>query len=183
LTNMVVYPPCGSQLGETLVSKSINQLPVVAGVRLPAERVRDTKFAKKLRQLMSEKEMTQSEVAAKIWGRHTSAEGKNVAKGRDRISVWASGRNFPDRENLQKLAKALKVKVSELAPEAELKAAHSVAADWSITKPHGEVGVSFFQAARYLPDDIAHEIIGLLIKADQKLAGAGTPGPQRDRDK
>ena len=149
--------------------KSINQIPRVAGARLPIERARDVNFAKRLRQLMSEREMTQSELAAKIWGRHTSSEGKNVAKGRDRISVWVSGKNFPDRENLQKLAKHLKVKVNELAPEAELKAAHSVAADWSLTKPHGEVGVSFFQAARYLPDDIAHEVIGLFIKADQRL--------------
>ena len=149
--------------------KSINQIPRVAGARLPIERARDVNFAKRLRQLMSEREMTQSELAAKIWGRHKSSEGKNVAKGRDRISVWVSGKNFPDRENLQKLAKHLKVKVNELAPEAELKAAHSVAADWSLTKPHGEEGVSFFQAARYLPDDIAHEVIGLLIKADQRL--------------
>ena len=116
--------------------------------------------------------MTQSQVATKIWGRYTSSEGKDLAKGRDRISVWASGKSFPNRENLPKLAKALKVKVNELAPEAELeaklKAAHSVTADWSLTKPHGETGVSFFQAARYLPDDIAHEIVGLLIKADQR---------------
>ena len=132
---------------------------------------------------MSEQELTQSDLAAKIWGRHISSEGKDVAKGRDRISVWLAGRNFPDRENLEKLAKHLKVKVkvSELAPEAEMKAAHSVAADWSMTKPHGEVGVSFFQAARYLPDDIAHEIIGLLIKADQQQQGASRPS-RRDRN-
>jgi transcriptional regulator with XRE-family HTH domain len=157
------------------VPKTVNQLPRVVGARLPIERVRDVNFAKRLSQLMSEREMTQSDVAAKIWGRHISSEGKTVAKGRDRLSVWISGRNFPDRENLQKLAKALKVKLSELAPEAEMKAAHSVAADWSLTKPHGEQGMSFFQAARYLPDDIAHEVIGLLIKADQKLAGVGKP--------
>lgn len=130
---------------------------------------------------MSEQDLTQSELAAKIWGRQTSSEGKYVAKGRDRISVWVSGKNFPDWENLLKLAKALKVKVTELVPEAELKKAHSVAADWSITKPHGEIGVSFFQAARYLPDDIAHEIIGLLIKADQNLKGVGKP-PRGQRD-
>ena len=159
--------------------KSINQSPRVAGARLPIERARDVNFAKRLRQLMSERELTQSELAAKIWGRHTSSEGKYVAKGRDRISVWVSGKNFPDHDNLLKLAKHLKVKLSELAPEAELKAAHSVAADWSVTKPHGEIGMSFFQAARYLPDDIAHEIIGLLIKADQK--GAGKP-PRVRRD-
>jgi transcriptional regulator with XRE-family HTH domain len=163
------------------MTKFVNQLPRVAGARLPIERARDINFAKRLRQLMSERELSQSDLAAKIWGRHISSEGKDVAKGRDRISVWVAGKNFPDRENLEKLAKHLKV--SELAPEAELKAAHSVAADWSITKPHGEVGVSFLQAARYLPDDIAHEIIGLFIKADQKLAGAGKqPRAQRNSD-
>ena len=153
------------------MTKSVNQLSRVAGARLPIERARDISFAKRLRQLMSERELSQSDLAEKIWGRHISSEGKSVAKGRDRISVWASGKNFPDRENLQKLAKHLKVKVSDLAPEAELKAAHKVAADWSVTKPHGETGMSFFQAARYLPDDIAHEIIGLLIKADQNFEG------------
>ena len=161
--------------------KPINQAPRVTGARLPIERMRDVNFAKRLRRLMSEQELTQSDLAAKIWGRHISSEGKDVAKGRDRISVWLAGRNFPDRENLEKLAKHLKVKVSELAPEAEMKAAHSVAADWSMTKPHGEVGVSFFQAARYLPDDIAHEIIGLLIKADQQHQGASRPS-RRDRN-
>ena len=163
------------------MTRSINQSPRVAGARLPTERMRDVKFAQRLRQLMSERELTQSDLAAKIWGRHKSSEGKDVAKGRDRISVWVSGKNFPDRENLQKLAKHLKVKVSDLAPEAEMKAAHSVAADWSLTKPHGEAGMSFFQAARYLPDDIAHEVIGLFIKADQKLAGVGKP-PRTRRD-
>ena len=164
------------------MSKAVNQPSRVTGARLPTERMRDVKFAQRLRQLMSEQELSQSDLAAKIWGRHISSEGKDVAKGRDRISVWVSGKNFPDRENLQKLAKHLRVKVSELAPEAELKAAHSVAADWSLTKPHGEEGMSFFQAARYLPDDIAHEVIGLFIKADQKLAGVGKPpGLRRDR--
>jgi len=163
-----------------MAKKTINQVPHVVGARLPVERVRDIKFAKRLRQLMSEQELTQSELAAKIWGRHVSSEGKYVARGRDRISVWLAGRNFPDHDNLLKLAKHLKVKITDLAPEAELKAAHSVAADWSITKPHGETGMSFFQAARYLPDDIAHEIIGLLIKADQNLKGAGNPRSQKD---
>lgn len=155
--------------------KTVNELPRVAGARLPIERARDINFAKRLKRIMSKQGLSQSDLAAKIWGRHTSSEGKHVAKGRDRISVWVSGRNFPDHGNLLKLAKHLKVEVADLAPEAELKAAHkrSVAADWSVTKPHGEVGVSFFQAARYLPDDIAHEIIGLLIKADRILKGAG----------
>ena len=40
-------------------------------------------------------------------------------------------------------------------------------------------GMSFFQVARYVPDDIAHEIIGLLIKADQQQQGASKPRQER----
>ena len=82
------------------MTKPINQAPRVAGARLPIERMRDVNFAKRLRRLMSEQELTQSDLAAKIWGRHISSEGKDVAKGRDRISVWLAGRNFPDHDNL-----------------------------------------------------------------------------------
>lgn len=154
--------------------KLINQPPRITGARLPIERVRDISFAKRLSQLMAEREMSQSALAARIWGRQKIG-AKLVAKGRDRISVWVAGKNFPARENLAKLAKALDVRTSELAPEAELKNAHGITADWSVTKPHDEAGMSFFQAARYLPDDIVHEIIGLLIKADQKSKGADRP--------
>jgi transcriptional regulator with XRE-family HTH domain len=165
------------------MAKSVNQLPSIAGARLPTERVRNIKFAKRLRQLMSEREMSQSDVARAIWGQYRSSEGKRVAKGRDRLSVWCSGRDTPNAQNLEKLAKALKMEVSKLAPEATLKAVHNRAADWSITKPHGEEGVSFFQAARYVPDDIAHQIFGLLIKADRMSKGASKPPKaQRDED-
>ena len=120
---------------------------------------------------MAEREMTQSDVAAKIWGRTANAKGANVAKGRDRLSVWVSGKNFPDHENLEKLARALKCSVSDLAPEAELKAAHHGAADWSLTKPADGSNRVFVQIAQFLPPLIAHEIHGLLLKAEQEMRG------------
>jgi hypothetical protein len=76
---------------------------------------RKAAFRAKLKQLMEERELSQSALAAKIWGRHINAEGIDVAKGRDRISVWVSGHNFPTDEQLEKLAKVLRVKVSDLA--------------------------------------------------------------------
>ena len=166
-----------------MAKKTINQVPHIVGARLPVERVRDIKFAKRLRQLMSERELTQSELAAKIWGRHTSSEGKYVAKGRDRISVWLAGRNFPDHDNLLKLAKHLKVKLTDLAPQAEFEGGaqrRRRPESRRSPSPHGETGMSFFQVARYVPDDVAHEIIGLLIKADQNLKGPGKPRAQKD---
>jgi transcriptional regulator with XRE-family HTH domain len=143
----------------------INQPPRLTGARLPTERSRDVVFAKRLQHFMAERELTQSDLAAKIWGRAVNTEGKNVARGRDRISVWTNGKNIPDTKNLSKLARALGVKVSDLIPEAEMKAAHRGLADWSFTKPHGgDPGQTFVQIAQFVSDDAAHAIQGILLK-------------------
>jgi transcriptional regulator with XRE-family HTH domain len=97
-------------------------------------------FHKRLKALMEQHQMTQADLAAEIWGRLQAAEdfdaegfseratelmrqimadrSKNalIAKGRDRLSVWVSGKSFPSPENLEKLAKALGVSVRDLAP-------------------------------------------------------------------
>jgi transcriptional regulator with XRE-family HTH domain len=148
--------------------KSINQVPRITGARLPEERVRDIEFAKRLKKLMAEREMTQSDLAAEIWDRYTNTEGKFVAKGRDRISVWVNGKNFPDAKNLEKLAKALKVKVSDLAPQTLVRAAHHGAADWSFTRPHGDDDRVFVQIARFVSAETAHEIQGLLLRDERQ---------------
>jgi hypothetical protein len=66
---------------------------------------------------MEAQEFNQSQVAAKIWGRVRNTEGKDIAKGRDRISAWASGHKFPDAENLEKLTRALGATATDLEPE------------------------------------------------------------------
>jgi transcriptional regulator with XRE-family HTH domain len=151
--------------------KTINQPTNLSGARLPTERARDLAFAKRLKQLMDERELTQSELAAKIWGRYTNTEGKFVARGRDRISVWIRGKSFPDTANLTKLAKELDVKVSDLAPTALVKAAHHGAADWSITKPNGTDDGVFIQLALFVSAETAHEIQGLLLRDERRSRG------------
>lgn len=156
----------------TPMLKTVNQATRIPGARLPDERVRDIQFAKRLKQLMEERELTQSKLAEKIWGRYTNSEDKNVARGRDRISVWVNGKNIPDAKNLEKLARVLKVKVSDLAPKATLKAAHQGPVDWSFTRPAGtEGGRVFVQIAQYVTAEIAHEIQGLLLRNERELKG------------
>lgn len=75
-----------------------------------------TEFAKRLRATMDERGLNGSDVAARIWGRTVSSEGKNVARGRDRLSVWMNGHSEPSKANLGKLALALGVEASELMP-------------------------------------------------------------------
>ena len=148
--------------------KPINEPTHLRGARLPTERARDEVFAKRLQQLMDAAELSQSDLAAKIWGRYTNEEGKHVARGRDRISVWVRGKNFPDIKNLAKLAKALNCKVPDLAPDAEMKAAHRGAVDWSVTKPVGASGKVYMQFSQYISAQAAHEIQGILLREDQQ---------------
>jgi transcriptional regulator with XRE-family HTH domain len=153
------------------VLKPVNQPPRMSGARLPEERVRDIEFAKRLRNLMDDQELSQSDLAAKIWGRYENTEKKWVARGRDRISVWVNGKNFPDAKNLEKLAKVLKIKVSDLAPQALVKTAHR-AAEWSFTRPHGDDDRVFVQIARFMSIEAAHEIQGILLRDERLLKGA-----------
>jgi transcriptional regulator with XRE-family HTH domain len=156
--------------------KTINKPPLLPGARMPAERTRDLEFAKRLRQLMEQHELTQSDLAAKIWGRYVNTEDKHVARGRDRISVWIRGKSFPDNTNLEKLAKALDVKVSQLAPTTLVKAAHHGVADWSITRPHGaEDGAVFIQLALFVSAETAHKIQGLLLEDERR-------GPPKNKE-
>jgi transcriptional regulator with XRE-family HTH domain len=73
-------------------------------------------FAKELQRLMRKRRLTASNLAARIWGRYVNTEGKNVARGRDRISVWLAGKSVPSEKNLAKLAEALQIEIWDLEP-------------------------------------------------------------------
>ena len=70
-------------------------------------------FSDKLKQLMEQQELTQSALASKIWGRMLNSKGIEVARGRDRISVWIRGKELPNSEQLAKLAQVLGVKPAD----------------------------------------------------------------------
>ena len=106
---------------------------------------RDAGFAKRLNGLLADSGMTQSQLAAKMYGRVANPKGALVAKNRDRVSVWLSGKNYPDKENLPLLARALGVAVVDLAPDVELKAARRSAANWSFTQPADGSDLVFVQ--------------------------------------
>ena len=76
-----------------------------------------TKFQHNLKQLRTSKGMSQSDLARLIWGVMTDKRGYEVARNRDRISAYERGRASPEEENLAKIAEALGVTASELAPE------------------------------------------------------------------
>jgi transcriptional regulator with XRE-family HTH domain len=83
------------------------------------KRERNAAFAARLKQLMEQRELTQSALASKIWGRMLNSEGIEIARGRDRISAWASGALRPNAEQMEKLAQILGVTASDLDPISE----------------------------------------------------------------
>jgi transcriptional regulator with XRE-family HTH domain len=143
--------------------KTINQPTKFVGAVTPLERVRDVNFGKRLKGIIADKNMTASDVAAKIWDRHRNSKGALVAKGRDRLSVWINGKAFPDHDNLVKLARALDVKVSDLAPDAETKAANRMTPKWSMVgSDEYPAGQTFLQIAQFVSVKTALEIMALL---------------------
>lgn len=78
-------------------------------------------FAKRLGKTLDARQMSASDLARAIWGDIVSVDKNgneaNAARNRDRISVYLSGRGFPNRKNLAKMAAALSVKVEDLAPD------------------------------------------------------------------
>jgi len=78
-----------------------------------------TTFADRLRLLLTARGMSQSELAARVWGTTTDARGRTVARNRDRVSQYARGLSMPMPANLLRIAEALGVEPRDLDPTAE----------------------------------------------------------------
>lgn len=75
-------------------------------------------FARNFSKIMQESGYGQSELAAEIWGTTKDTQGFTVAKNRHLISKYVSGKSFPSRETLSKIARVLKREISDFLPEA-----------------------------------------------------------------
>lgn len=77
-------------------------------------------FAEQLAAAMKQHGLNASEVARRIWGTTKDKRNYDVARNRDRIGHYLSGRSYPEPENLRKLAEAVGLPVEQLAmPESE----------------------------------------------------------------
>lgn len=72
-------------------------------------------FAEQMAAAMKEQGLNASEVARRIWGTKKDRRGYEVARNRDRIGHYLSGRSYPEPENLRKLAVAVGISVEQLA--------------------------------------------------------------------
>jgi transcriptional regulator with XRE-family HTH domain len=74
-------------------------------------------FASNLRRLRLALNLSQSDLARKIWGDTTDSRGYTVARNRDRISYYEARKAVPEAHTLGVLAEKLGTTVEELAPD------------------------------------------------------------------
>lgn len=125
-------------------------------------------FARRLHELMSAKGLSQSDLAAAIWGRTTDSRGYDVARNRDRISVYLKGLSYPDSKNVKALADALGTTPEELAPDIYAAAVDREHPAISINGVAGSLDKVHVRVDALLPMAAAAEIAAIVAKAGIK---------------
>jgi transcriptional regulator with XRE-family HTH domain len=124
-------------------------------------------FARRLHELMVEKDLSQADVARRAFGTETTKEGYTVAKGRDRISAYLSGRTYPESRTIKVLADALMVKPEDLAPEAIAAAVDRDNPSLSITMVEGHPDKVHLVVNQLVPLNAAMEIGSILARIEK----------------
>lgn len=123
-------------------------------------------FADNLRQHRLSRGMSKSDVAREIWGETQDTLGRPVAKNRDRISVWESGKATPEPHNLQLLADLFDTTPEKLAPNLAMDRAKdgSQRVAMSMTMVSGKPDQVFLQVNTLASLQVASQVIALLSK-------------------
>jgi hypothetical protein len=75
------------------------------------------KFRDNLTKAMAAKHMSASDVARAVWGSKTNAQGRMVARNRDRMTQYLAGKGYPRPETVTKLAEVLDLDPRDLERE------------------------------------------------------------------
>lgn len=132
--------------------------------------IKPESFGKRLQQLLEQKGMNYSDLARLVWGKVTTKDGYEVAKNRDRISVYVAGKAFPDARNLKKIADHLGVEVADLAPDraSDAMLEHRNPA-YSVTKAGENNGKVLLRVNKLVSEKVALEIIRLITSNHDAL--------------
>lgn len=145
-----------------VMARAPRRLLPPGGGQTQVERIETENFARRLHKLMLDKSMSQSDLARKVWGGTTDKRGYDVARNRDRISVYLRGQSYPDPVNMQKIADALGVPVEELAPDAVASAVERENPEVAMTAIAGHHDKVFLRVNKLVPMTLAAKIISLL---------------------
>lgn len=140
----------------------------------PEMRITAQEFGAHLQRLLDERGLSQSDFAAKVWGRKTNEAGHSEALGRDRISAYVNGRSLPGPKFLAQMARALDMSLEEFAPSIAGAAAHRQKPAWSMHSPPGRPDLIQVTVDMLLPAELASELYAILMKVNAvKVDGKG----------
>lgn len=142
-------------------------LPPTAG-RTGVAKLDLQQFSRRLYEKMMAQNLSQSDLARRVWGTTEDANGYTVAKGRDRISQYLSGKSFPDPKNLKKLASALACTEDDLAPDATAAAIDRENPEIAMTAIAGHTDKVHLQVNKLVPLTLASKIIQMLTEEEAK---------------
>lgn len=132
--------------------------------RTPQQKMVMQKFGSILKQARLDRGLSQSDVAREIWGSIADPRGYMVARNRDRISAYESGRDIPEPQNLQRLSDFLGIEVEKLAPDLYADAQQKKPAAISMVMVENEPDRVFLQVNVLTSLGVASQVIGLLSK-------------------
>ena len=115
-------------------------------------------FGRRLRDLLVQKGMIQSDLARLLWGKTTTKAGYTVAKNRSQIAHYIAGKFWPSPLNMKRIADELGVDVADLAPGFGAKAEIP---EWSFIKIEGQDKV-LLRINKLICERAAVEIIRLI---------------------
>jgi transcriptional regulator with XRE-family HTH domain len=144
------------------MSRSPRRLLPSTGGRTQYEKLELERFARKLHEAMTDRGLSQSDLAAEVWGRTTDSRGYDVAKGRDRISVYLQGKSIPDPANLKKIAEVLNMKVEDLAPDITASAVEKENPEIAMTAIAGHHDKVYLRVNKLVPLELAAKTISML---------------------
>ena len=142
------------------------RMPPAAG-QTSEERLVHEDFARRLHKIIADRGMSPSDLARKVWGSIEQIDSKtgkvvNAARNRDRVSVYLSGRGFPDPKNLAKIAKALNVEPIDLAPDIAAAAIEREVPEMNMTMIAGHDDKALLRINKLMPVDVAIEVMRLI---------------------
>ena len=119
-------------------------------------------FARKLRRLLAQKRMSQSDLARACWGEEEMTGGYFGARGRDRINKYVTGKALPDPDSLVAIATVLDVPPADLAPSVVGKALEREHPEIRMTMIAGHREAVHVSIDSVMPLAVAVQIIALI---------------------
>lgn len=140
------------------------RLAAAAGVA-PSQELAMQEFARRLSDILADRQMRPSDLARQMFGETDTPTGK-AAKGRDRISVWMNAKAMPDPQNMKLLADTLQVPVEQLAEPLVAAAVDRERSSLQIIQAAGHPDKVHLKVDKLVTQKTALKVMALLVEDD-----------------